>query len=190
MKSIVNTPFYYFTEALPANLCDKIIEQGLKLDFKKAGVNADNKPDTRLRIGSVSWFDLDSETALILQRYVMVANEKANWNCILENAEKPQFSIYHKAGKYGWHRDTNVHETVDSVRKLSITVQLSSPSDYTGGELQIKNFYGKEIKGCEEDMKKRGTIVVFPSLLEHQVTPVESGLRYSLVQWYRGPDWR
>lgn len=188
MKSIVNTPFYYFAEALPTELCDKIIEEGLKLDFKKAGVNADNKPDTRLRIGSVSWFNLDSETALLLQRYVMLANKEAKWNFVISNAENPQFSIYHLSGKYGWHRDTNVHETTDSVRKLSITVQLSSPDDYENGDLQIKDFYGKQILGCEEEMRKRGTIVVFPSLLEHQVTPVTKGLRYSLVQWYRGPD--
>ena len=42
----------------------------------------------------------------------------------------------------------------------------------------------------QKELRNRGTIIVFPSFLEHQVTPVTKGTRYSLVQWYSGPDWR
>jgi PKHD-type hydroxylase len=37
-------------------------------------------------------------------------------------------------------------------------------------------------------MRLQGTIIVFPSALFHRVTPVKRGRRYSLVQWYSGPD--
>ena len=69
-------------------------------------------------------------------------------------------------------------------------VQLSHPDDYENGDFQIKNFYGNELTEHKESLRNRGTVIVFPSFLEHQVTPVTKGTRYSLVQWYRGPDWR
>jgi PKHD-type hydroxylase len=72
-------------------------------------------------------------------------------------------------------------------RKLSVTVQLSAPGDYEGGDFHLRDLYNKKditLKGTRD----RGTIIVFPSILLHRVTPVTEGHRYSLVQWYDGPD--
>ena len=35
----------------------------------------------------------------------------------------------------------------------------------------------------------KGSIIVFPSFMWHRVTPVTSGLRYSLVNWNCGDPW-
>ena len=40
----------------------------------------------------------------------------------------------------------------------------------------------------DSEIKNKGTIIVFPSVLLHTVTPVTKGTRHSLVQWFSGPD--
>jgi PKHD-type hydroxylase len=39
-------------------------------------------------------------------------------------------------------------------------------------------------------LRKRGTVIIFPSFLQHRVTEVKRGTRYSLVQWYNGPEFK
>jgi PKHD-type hydroxylase len=39
-------------------------------------------------------------------------------------------------------------------------------------------------------MTQLGDALVFPSFLRHRVTPVSRGVRYSLVTWIEGPQWR
>ena len=51
------------------------------------------------------------------------------------------------------------------------------------------------VKGYEIETKNKiisppqgkGTVIVFPSFMEHQVSPVTTGVRYSLVVWITGP---
>jgi PKHD-type hydroxylase len=38
--------------------------------------------------------------------------------------------------------------------------------------------------------RKRGTLILFPSFLIHRVTPVNSGVRESMVSWISGPNFR
>ena len=46
-----------------------------------------------------------------------------------------------KGEHYDWHRDCDV--TTDLQRKISVTVQLSDPSSYEGGELHIKDYWNE-----------------------------------------------
>ena len=39
-------------------------------------------------------------------------------------------------------------------------------------------------------VRHSGSIIVFPSDRYHQVTPITSGLRYSLVMWSLGQPWK
>ena len=75
------------------------------------------------------------------------------------------------------------------VRKLSVTVSLSDPKDYKGGDLEF-DFRNHPLKSTNKlactQIKPRGSIVVFPSFLWHRVKPVISGTRYSLVLWNIG----
>ena len=75
-------------------------------------------------------------------------------------------------------------------RKLSVTVNLSHPKDYEGGNFEIKNPQGQELKMPLGQLRKRGTVIIFPSFLQHRVTEVKRGTRYSLVQWYNGPEFK
>ena len=77
-----------------------------------------------------------------------------------------------------------------STAKLSVTVTLSDPKDYKGGELEF-DFRNMDpdkkpsILKCKEILPK-GSLVVFPSFVWHRVCPVKSGERNSLVIWNLG----
>jgi hypothetical protein len=83
-------------------------------------------------------------------------------------------------GHYDKHVDVGLGEY--AFRKISVVVQLSDPSDYDGCELRISALNNEVIAP-----KNQGTIHLFASYLPHEVTPIKSGVRYSLVAWILGP---
>ena len=73
-------------------------------------------------------------------------------------------------------------------RKLSVTVNLTNPKNYKGGNLKFDlgpHMGSKRYHTCTE-IRPRGSIIVFPSFIHHLVTPVTEGTRYSLVVWNLG----
>jgi len=60
---------------------------------------------------------------------------------------------------------------------VSTVIQLND--NYLGGILEIKNSKGNLIPITH----KIGNLYMFNSNLRHRVTPVEEGIRYSLVNW-------
>ena len=69
------------------------------------------------------------------------------------------------------------------VRKISMTLLLSDPSTFEGGELEFMS-RGKRVK------LKQGQAVFFASWLQHRVKPVIRGERKSLVMWFGGPSFK
>lgn len=94
----------------------------------------------------------------------------------IDDVEAPQLAEYAVDDKYDWHLDYGPSNA--RLRKLSVSVQLSSPTDYDGGEL--------EFRASGVAPKEQGALVVFPSFLGHRVLPVTRGIRYSLVAWAIG----
>ena len=85
----------------------------------------------------------------------------------------------------------NIHMW-DKVRKLSMTVNLTNPDNYAGGNLKFDlgaHAGKKRFKVCEE-IRPQGSIIIFPSFTYHCVTPCTRGTRYSLVLWSLGRPWR
>ncbi len=70
----------------------------------------------------------------------------------------------------------------NNTRKLSMSIVLNS--DFEGGDFEI-NMDGKKSPRLE-----KGSIIVFPSFMEHRVAPVTKGIRYSLVTWFVGPPFK
>lgn len=118
-----------------------------------------------------------------------VANKNA-FGVDLWHLHEMQFTEYHEEdqGHYDWHIDTMFELNSPSERKLSMVIQLSDPSDYEGGELEIRPFALEPPPA--DKLKGQGSVIVFPSLLHHRVTPITKGTRYSLVAWMEGPSWR
>ena len=94
-----------------------------------------------------------------------------------------QFTNYESpSGKYGKHVDRGMNM---GVRKLSISIQLTNPEEYEGGELKLYD-------GEEETImdKTQGTLIIFPSYVLHEVMPVTKGERNSLVTWVTGKQFK
>lgn len=85
-------------------------------------------------------------------------------------------------GFYNWHTD---FAGFRPLRKISISIQLSRPEDYEGGDLEL--LYSHSPLKLD---KTRGTFIAFPSFMLHRVTPVTRGTRWSLVAWILGARWR
>ena len=100
-----------------------------------------------------------------------------------------QYTSYSKGEYYGWHNDaglSSVQSPNDTIRKLSITIQLSDPEDYSGGEVQFMRDDGRTYFAPKE----KGTIIIFDSRVAHRARKVYSGTRKSLVGWVIGPRWK
>jgi PKHD-type hydroxylase len=82
---------------------------------------------------------------------------------------------------------------VGKVRKISLTINLNEPGDYEGGNLKFD--FGHHTDDDKrfhevEEIRPQGSVIIFPSFLDHCVTPIVSGTRYSLVLWVLGDPWK
>ncbi len=89
------------------------------------------------------------------------------------------FSRYEPGMSYGWHTDNAIMGDGELVRSdVSLTLFLSDPDTYQGGELVIDTSLG------EQSFKlPPGSMIVYPSTFLHQVTEVTQGIRLAAVTW-------
>jgi PKHD-type hydroxylase len=81
---------------------------------------------------------------------------------------------------------------VGKIRKISLTLNLNEPGAYEGGNLKFDfGFHtdGEQFHECEE-IRPQGSVIIFPSFVDHNVTPITKGTRYSLVLWTLGKPFR
>lgn len=94
----------------------------------------------------------------------------------------PMFNRYETEATFGVHVDNAIrlnHLTQERLRTdLSMTVFLSEPDEYDGGELIIEDHYG-----AQEVKIEAGNMVLYPSSSLHQVVPVTRGARVSSFFW-------
>ena len=89
------------------------------------------------------------------------------------------FSRYEAGMFYGRHVDNALMGAGEFLRSdISLTVFLSSPSSYEGGELTIENIEGERTFKLEA-----GSAVIYPSSTLHRVEPVTEGVRLVAVAW-------
>ena len=174
------------TRVFSPKQCKWIINFCKKKGLMTAGVDVQRpRKNKKIRDSRVCWLN-HNECPDVYAKLTDVINELNNkyFNFDLFGfMEDIQFTEYRApGGHYGKHID---RASKSSARKLSVTLQLSDPSTYEGGDLEI-------YIGDKPDKAKReqGCCNVFPSYVLHQVTPVTKGTRYSLVAWIGGPDFK
>ena len=215
--------YYYFQSALSPKLCDDIVAYGKQHQAEMAvtgglGRNDNNdayKSDGTMKKGAIKNLQKKRKSEIVwmndhwiykeIHPYIHQANRDADWNFDWDFSESCQFTKYGVGQHYGWHCDSwdKPYDKPDDpnsngkIRKLSVTVSLSDPSEYEGGNLEFdfrnqidweRNKKSK-IKECTE-IRPRGSIIVFPSFVWHRVNPVTRGTRYSLVIWNLGKPFR
>ena len=177
--------FVYVKDFLTSQECQQIIDSRFMLEkaVTEGGL-------TDIRRSEIFWIPKIERWAPLYEKImhaVGTMNREAFDFDITSIHEHLQFTEYDESyqGHYGWHFDVGENPVMCN-RKLSISIQLSDPSDYDGGELQFQ-FDNDNVTIAE---KARGTLVLFPSYLRHRVTPVTRGVRRSLVLWITGPPFR
>lgn len=152
--------------------------------FEEASAYRPEKRTTRL-----TWMHPTEETGPIFTAMGMLLQE-ANamfWNYDLWGFfDAFQYTVYDGArgDHFEWHEDRGDGSSRPQ-RKLSLTLLLTDPTEYDGGDFEIFNGGSTKITA-----KDKGTIIIFPSFIQHRVTPVTRGIRKSLVGWCCGPKFR
>jgi PKHD-type hydroxylase len=181
--------FWIWENKLSKSFCDLILSE---VDWKanETASIVESKTDTGLEIHRIDksirdtnivWHDSTSIMGCIISAHIHSANEQAGWNMSLDYMEGVQMGKYGIGGKYDWHADVPMGEFLEeeNPRKLSCSILLNDTSEFKGGEFKFKN----------ENLNLnfgQGSILVFPSFLEHRVTPVTEGTRYTAVSWMHG----
>ena len=68
----------------------------------------------------------------------MKINEMCLWNFDIKGIEPIQYGIYDKGGKFDWHSDQYKKPIKGLVRKISMTLFMSDPEEYEGGEFDLE----------------------------------------------------
>lgn len=187
--------YRHINNALTSQECQDIVDLWPTLEIEPAQVYNDRNPehdDSRTRVGEIArykFYDLPHFKKIIhhVQHYNLTQN------IILNGNYEVQLARYTPGSHFIKHQDTSVKMwsrlKPRDTRKISLSIQLSDDKDYEGGDFQF--FTHKDIKGSRaiNMSRKKGTMFLFPSYCEHQVTKVTKGERFSLVIWARGPYW-
>lgn len=187
--------FYYFksafTDDMLKRLDDMIYSNGYKFENGKTsdsyGNSSDDPTSNVRRIAYVNPVEHSKWLYDTLEPLVLQANREL-YNFDIQYVTDPiHYVIYPpEGGHLRWHMDVGYGEV--NRRKLSLTVQLSDPSEYEGGDFHI--WYGGDEGHFITMPKEKGTVLIFPSFLMHRVTPVTKGTRKALVFWTGGEPYK
>jgi len=162
-----------------------------ELDIGEVGDdNSKMESPEKQRNSRVYWIQENNLLVRSLFQFILEANDNTfrynvfNYEQNRQN-EQVQFTEYTVDNFYHWHQD-NLDSSINGTnRKLSLSVNLSNPKDYEGGNLE---FFMGNVKPFDPLKRKQGSVIVFDSSIWHRVTPVTKGIRYSLVTWLWGPN--
>ena len=170
--------------------CQMVIDKGMSLKKETAQIGMGQRPgggyDPEKRITTISWIPFKEMTDMYkdIEKTMLQANNNHFGFEDMRLTETGQFTHYLTGGFYDWHMDNDVtfiHQP--PVRKISMTLLLSDPTTFEGGELEFMS-KGKTAK------LKQGQAIFFASWLQHRVKPVTQGERKSLVMWFGGPSFK
>lgn len=171
-----------------------VVEKEIPVQEATTNYGDEAEVNTTQRRSQIRWINLKYPHILkhiepVLEIYMKSANRNA-FNFDINYIDHFQFTTYRAEDKgfYDWHPDIfweTKNETTH--RKLSITLQLSNSDEYEGGDFEFK---APVVQPDSNELRKKGSILIFPSFVEHRVTPVTKGVRKSLVGWYEGPKFR
>ena len=169
--------------------CEMVIQAGHKQKLEVAQVGMNNPKggvDTKKRTTTISWIPFKEMTEMYSQ--IEATMQTSNLNHFgFENmkiTEPAQFTEYPKGGFYDWHMDLDINGTHEPpIRKISMTILLSDPSTFKGGNLEFME------KNKVPELKQ-GQAIFFASFIRHRVAPVTKGMRRSLVMWFGGTPFK
>jgi PKHD-type hydroxylase len=167
--------------------CKKIIEYGNSLKKENAKIlDEEYNKDNKTRKNKIAWITYNEDSAWIFQKLshsIKILNEQC-FKFDISGIEDLQFTEYDAPDN---HFSAHIDRSFGTnVIKISISIQLSDPQEYEGGELII---FENDIDGTVMT-KEKGAFIAFPSFMMHKVNPITKGKRYSLVVWVTGSNFK
>lgn len=177
-------PIWYMGQIDHAK-CDELInEYSNKANSKAAmGIEGD-KIDDGYRNTNVIFLPENHKFGIEMMSTCFIANKECSWDFNIESHEAIQFAKYGPEQHYNWHTDTFLLSGKNYDRKVTVVTLLNDPSEFSGGQFQIR-LYAEYTAPLV-----KGSVIAFPSMLEHRVTPITDGIRYSATLWMNGPRFK
>lgn len=145
-------------------------------------------------VRKVSRVEVSSETKKFVSQKLLECKEKfeKHFGVTLNECEEPQFLRYQAGDFFVAHQDGNTALIFDDsrFRKISVVIFLNAqsteplPDTYQGGELVFHGSF-PNYSYRRTAQPQPGKLVAFRAETTHEVTPVESGERFTIVSWYR-----
>jgi PKHD-type hydroxylase len=156
-------------------------------DYPTVEGRVDDTIDTSYRSSNIKWIPRTPHTEWLYRKlFSMISWAQEQWGfdvtCLGEQIQIAKYD-HENMGSYDYHVDAG--SGASSLRKISMSVQLSDPSECSGGELTFRSSRHDRVAP-----KTKGCTIAFPSTMLHAVSPVTRGCRYSLVLWASGPPFR
>jgi PKHD-type hydroxylase len=159
--------------------CESLLKFSLQNELQPGLTGLDSQHATKYRESNILFYDysldfpnLNKKLIEIFEKEIDVKGHKVDFM-----HKEFQFTEYKTNGYYNWHTDSSSPSNKE--RYCSIVIQLND--SYTGGELQLKNNDNTD----NVLNSGLGNLFLFHSHIQHRVTPVLTGIRYSLVNWIK-----
>ena len=162
--------------------CDLVLKfslENLTLNTATTLSNNGSYYETNRRKSNVAFYPYYEKFPFILEKISKLLQESISVKGfdLDYNDTRFQFTEYKIGDYFKWHTDSNGKQITQCDRYCSLVIQLND--EYKGGDLELKLSEDSTIiveKGV-------GNTIIFMSNIEHRVTPVEKGNRYTLVNW-------
>lgn len=181
---MAHLPIWYMG-SVGHEVCDRAVADFSSLPSRDATMGSDGSEldhghrNTTVRFAEPShWFEP------LMMDVASTGNLQCKWHFHTNRHEQIQYAEYGPEQHYNWHVDVFPLSGMPTDRKLTVVCLLNDPSEFTGGEFQIR-LYSEYTAPLA-----KGSVIAFPSFLEHRVTPVTSGVRKSATIWLQGPRFR
>lgn len=190
----MNGEWAYYRSHFTPEECQKILNDSASVPSQKANMGVDGRIGDDYRRSEIKFLlKTNSDYNWLYDKiWKMLIEVNPQWfNFHVTKVDYIQLAEYSEKdnGEYKRHHDVfwmngdpNFH------RKLTCVIQLTDPSTYEGGELELYNL--SQNSPNAEDLRMQGTAIFFPSFIEHAALPVTKGTRHSLAVWFDGPKWR
>lgn len=162
--------FYFESSLFTKEECNDIIQYITDLQDTVYTVKIDNTFTEKGCSLKSQDLEYNENTNWIFDRVIDVINDQleVKWidkpHAIFRNCSNGDFFVKHK---------DNVDSRVADKRYLTVSIQLSESDDYVGGDVIIND--------TQKLSRKVGSIFLWGTNVPHEVTPIESGERNSLI---------
>lgn len=167
---------------IPTQICDLAMVDFATILPIDAAMEADSSlVNHAVRNTTVRFIPENHWLTGVMYHIGLQANKVHGWDLNVDSNEHIQYAEYEEGQHYDWHIDTFILSGRPLDRKITVVCLLNDPSEFEGGNLEFRD---------NAAPLKKGSVIAFPSFIQHRVTPVTKGIRRSATLWLTGPAFR